>query len=74
MVTSLRSGRTGYGSPNWTTVFCLVQRVHSGFRAMLCSGSIGCYFCGQNVLEAEGKRKTQSSAIVENEWSCASTP
>ena len=75
MVTNLQSGRTCFGSPNWTTEFCLVQSAHSGFRVMPCVQGLPVVIsAGKMCLEFEGKSKTQSIVIVQNEWSCNSTP
>ena len=74
-MTSLRSGRTWFTSPNWTTDLSLVQNVRSGPRDIVSfSGTTAFYFKGENVLEVEGKNKTTTYAVVENKWSCTSTP
>jgi len=75
MVTSLRSGQKWFVILNWTTELSLVHYVHSGSLVVPRFQGVPVVISkGKNVLEVEGKNKPPSEAVVENEWSCTSTP
>ena len=74
IVTSLRSGRTCFPSPNWTTNFLMPIKSILALGPLPQFQGVPVFISkGENVLVAEVNNKTTSYAVIENEWSCTST-